>query len=107
MEITHWVSWCTTTVGPNGVEGMQFTRGCAGPKVGPSIWLGVAWVVDPVNNQNPDHAGALQPVIDALKPLENATYKGVLEAIGVQGPNSSPETSGLTMPEPVSSLLLV
>jgi hypothetical protein len=70
-------------------------------QVGPSIWLGVAWLVDPVNYQQPNNAGLVQPFIDALKPLENATYKGVLEAIGVQGPNSSPTTSGITMPEPV------
>jgi hypothetical protein len=65
------------------------------------MWLGVAWLVDPVTYQNPRFAGPLQPVIDAFKPLENATYKGVLQGVGVQGANSSPTTSGITMPEPV------
>jgi hypothetical protein len=74
-------------------------------QVGPSVWLGRAWITDPVKNLNPTNPLPFtQPLLDVAMPIENATMKAVLVATGIEGPNSSPTTSGGYYPDPVCLL---
>eukprot|EP00884_Botryococcus_braunii_P013397 jgi/Botrbrau1/22058/Bobra.0024s0068.2 len=70
-------------------------------RVGPNVWLGRAWIVEPIPRVLPTNPLPFTgPLVDAAKLVGNETYKLLTQAIGFQGPNSNPTTSGWTYPEP-------
>lgn len=72
-------------------------------QVGPNVWLGRAWIVDPVERLFPTQPYPfVGPFIDAAKTIGTEAYKYATQAIGFQGNNSNPNTSGWTYPTPVS-----
>jgi hypothetical protein len=74
-------------------------------QVGPNVWLARAWFVDIVGALNPsDPLPFTAPLVDIATAVENTTYNLAVEAIGFQGPNSTPTTSGGTYPNPVGTL---
>jgi hypothetical protein len=70
--------------------------------VSPNIWLGRAWIADPVGAFTPNHPFPLtEPIVSTVSGIANATYNAAVQAIGFQGPNSTPTTSGGVYPDPV------
>jgi hypothetical protein len=66
-----------------------------GNQVGPNIWLGRAWIDNPVKAWQPYAADPLvKPLVDAAYPLENATFMAGLVGAGLEGPASGATTSG-------------
>lgn len=66
-----------------------------GMQVGPHIWLGRAWVVNPIEAWQPFAVDpVVKPIVDTAFQVENATWIGTLAATGIEGPLSSATTSG-------------
>eukprot|EP00884_Botryococcus_braunii_P015692 jgi/Botrbrau1/2806/Bobra.0125s0017.1 len=78
-------------------------------RVGPNIWLGRAWFVDPVDNWVPNYPNGPPQgsrSAAALKSLNNTVLR-MVEAVGFEGPNSTPTSSGgyyPTVGEPLAIL---
>eukprot|EP00884_Botryococcus_braunii_P010557 jgi/Botrbrau1/19502/Bobra.0035s0004.1 len=68
-------------------------------RVGPHIWLGRAWVVNPIEAWQPFAADpTLKPLVDTAFQVENATWMAALAGTMLEGPLSSPTTSGGVYP---------
>eukprot|EP00884_Botryococcus_braunii_P003414 jgi/Botrbrau1/13073/Bobra.0187s0035.1 len=65
-------------------------------KVGPNVWLGRGWITNLAEGWAPtDPLPPFDTVVhSALTPLANATMKATLLLTGLEGPNSSPTSSG-------------
>jgi hypothetical protein len=64
-------------------------------QVGPSVWLGRAWVLNPIEAWQPtDLDPALKPVVETAFQIENATWMSYLMGTALEGPLSNPTTSG-------------
>eukprot|EP00884_Botryococcus_braunii_P013771 jgi/Botrbrau1/22395/Bobra.0091s0006.1 len=64
-------------------------------RVGPSVWLGRAWVINPIEAWQPtDLDPALKPIVDTALQIENATWMNYLMGSALEGPLSDATTAG-------------